>query len=78
MSNVVASFCYSLIIQLVFFNILSSVCFLFSVLCILCFCIVLCILCFCIVLCIVSPFVLSLLLLYKSTNHCHQVETKLQ
>jgi len=40
---------------------------------------ILCVLCFCTILCIVSPHVHScLLFLYKFTDHCQRVETRLQ
>jgi len=68
------SHCYFLITRLVLFNILLF-CFIVSYVCF-----VLCIMCFCLVMIIISPLYLavSLLFLYKFTDHCHPVETQLQ
>jgi len=70
-----ASLCYFLITGLVFYNIFCMyvLCFVFfSVLYVLCFCIFL----YCFVYCF-SFCAVSFLFLYKSTDHCHRVETQL-
>jgi len=67
-SFLLASLCYFLITQLIFFLYSLYVCFVYSVFSYH----------FCIVLCIVFPFIaVSFLFMYKSTDHCHWVETQL-